>query len=61
MGRAILKALEVRASELGFEILHLHTTVQQSEAQAFYLANGFEEAGRGKHGPFDIIFYEKAV
>lgn len=60
-GRLILGRLEARARELGYEVLHLDTTVHQTEAQAFYQAHGYAETGRARLGPFEVILFEKQL
>ena len=60
-GQAIFTALEKRAGELGYSVLHLDTTVLQVAAQGFYAKNGFKEVRRGKLAGFDCIFYEKQL
>jgi GNAT superfamily N-acetyltransferase len=60
-GQAMLDALHRRASELGYSMLRLDTTIQQRAAQHLYLKNGYSEAGRGVVGPFDCIFYEREI
>jgi GNAT superfamily N-acetyltransferase len=58
-GQTLLDALHGRAAELGYSRLRLETTVQQRAAQNLYFRNGYREAGRGRVGPFDCIFYER--
>jgi GNAT superfamily N-acetyltransferase len=58
-GQAMLDALHYRARELGYSSLRLDTTVQQRAARHLYTKNGYREAGRGKVGPFDCVFYER--
>lgn len=60
-GQAMLGALESRARELSYRLLHLDTTVQQLPAQQLYLKNGFVAVGRKKLGGFDSILYEKRI
>jgi GNAT superfamily N-acetyltransferase len=60
-GQAMLDALHRRAAELGYSTLHLDTTVQQRAARRLYLKNGYREAGRGRIGPFECIFYERGT
>jgi len=60
-GQAIYNALERRASELGYSVLHLDTAVVLVGAQHFYAKNGFKEVRRGKLGIVDCIFYEKLI
>jgi len=54
-------ALEKRAIELGYSLLHLDTAVVLVGAQHFYAKNGFKEVRRGKLGILDCIFYEKRI
>lgn len=60
-GDLVLNRLEDRARELGYEMLHLDTTVHQAGAQAFYRGHGYEETGRTKLGPFEVILLEKRL
>jgi GNAT superfamily N-acetyltransferase len=60
-GTRIIVALERRAVELGFQHLHLDTTVQQRAAQELYLKHGYSEVRRGALGSFDLIFYGKKL
>ncbi len=60
-GQAIMDALETRARELGFTLLHLDTTMQQIGAQQLYLKNGYQETGRTKVAHFDVILFEKQL
>lgn len=60
-GREILTALEGRATELGYETLHLDTAVRQSAARRLYENNGYREVSRAKKGDLDCVFYEKPI
>jgi ribosomal protein S18 acetylase RimI-like enzyme len=69
-GQRILDALEVRARELGYRVLHLDTSVLQIPAQKLYEKNGFREVGRdafqqemsdGSYQPLEVILYEKQL
>ena len=60
-GHLILERLEDRARELGYDTLHLDTTVEQDAAQAFYRAHGYRETGRTRLGPFRVILFEKRL
>jgi GNAT superfamily N-acetyltransferase len=60
-GQAIYTALEKRAQELGYSVLHLDTAVVLVGAQHFYAKNGFKEVRRGQLGGLDCIFYEKQL
>jgi ribosomal protein S18 acetylase RimI-like enzyme len=60
-GRAILQALENRAMELGFTVLHLDTTVQQTAAQSLYEHTGYSKLRQEQIGPFEVILFEKRV
>ena len=58
-GRAILQRLESAASKLGYETLHLDTTVKQIAVQNLYVQSGYIEVSRTTLGGFDVILYEK--
>jgi GNAT superfamily N-acetyltransferase len=60
-GREILIALERRATELGYETLHLDTAVRQSAARRLYENNGYREVSRAKKGDLECVFYEKPI
>jgi GNAT superfamily N-acetyltransferase len=60
-GAAILARLERAARELGFEELHLETTTGQLAAQALYRSRGYSETGRGRHGEFELILFQKRL
>jgi ribosomal protein S18 acetylase RimI-like enzyme len=60
-GHLILERLEARSRELGYETLHLDTTIHQAEAQSFYLDHGYVETGRTRLGPFHVILFEKQL
>jgi ribosomal protein S18 acetylase RimI-like enzyme len=60
-GQSIYTALEKRAGELGYSVLHLDTAVVLVGAQHLYAKNGFKEVRRGKLGIVDCIFYEKQL
>jgi len=59
IGQALLDRLHRRAAELGYETLHLDTTVGQTAAQRLYERNGYRETGRGRVGPFECLYYER--
>lgn len=61
LGQAILNALESRAGEIGYAVLRLDTTPVQAAAQALYTKNGYQEASRGRAGPFEMIYFEKQL
>jgi ribosomal protein S18 acetylase RimI-like enzyme len=60
-GRTLLDLLERRARELGYSALHLDTTTKQHAAQELYRQHGFQEVGRGAHGDFELILFEKRL
>lgn len=69
-GQRILEALEERARALGYQILHLDTSLLQVPAQKLYEKNGFREVGRdiyqqevgnGLYQPIEVILYEKSL
>ena len=59
IGQRLLDKLHARAADLGYETLHLDTTVQQTAARRLYEKNGYRETGRGMVGPFRCINYER--
>jgi ribosomal protein S18 acetylase RimI-like enzyme len=61
LGQQMWDALEARARELGYKVLHLETSVRQTAAQGLYTKNGFRETGRAVLEGFDCIFYEKRL
>lgn len=60
-GKAMLVRLEEHAVELGITKLKLDTTVRQTGARRLYEGAGYSVAGTGVIGPFDCLFYEKAL
>lgn len=69
-GQLILEALEARARDLGYKILHLDTSVLQIPAQRLYEKNGYHEVGRDKfrqqvsedtYQLLEVILYEKQL
>jgi GNAT superfamily N-acetyltransferase len=69
-GQLILEELEARARALGYQILHLDTSILQIPAQKLYEKNGFREVGRdtyqqeiGKdtYQQLEVILYEKQL
>ena len=61
IGQTLLDALHRRAAELGYETLHLDTTVGQTAARRLYEKNGYRETGRGQVGPFECLYYERKI
>jgi GNAT superfamily N-acetyltransferase len=60
-GQLILDELEARASALGYQILHLDTSILQIPAQKLYEKNGFHEVGRDMYQDLEVILYEKQL
>ena len=60
IGQILLDRLHRRADELGYTTLQLDTTVGQIAAQRLYEKNGYRETGRGRVGPFECLYYERA-
>ncbi len=60
-GQLILEALEVRARALGYQTLHLDTSVLQIPARRLYEKNGFREVGRDIYGQIEVLLYEKQL
>ena len=61
IGQRLLDRLHGRAAELGYDSLHLDTTVQQVAARRLYEKNGYEVVGRGTVGPFRCLYYERKI
>jgi len=69
-GQRILEELEARARALGYQILHLDTSLLQIPAQKLYEKNGFravgrdiyqQEVGKDTYQPLEVILYEKPL
>lgn len=60
-GQLILEALEARARALGYQMLHLDTSILQIPAQKLYEKNGFREVGRKTYQQLEVILYEKQL
>jgi len=60
-GQLILEELEARASALGYQILHLDTSILQIPAQKLYEKNGFRAVGRDMYQDLEVILYEKQL
>jgi GNAT superfamily N-acetyltransferase len=57
----IVADLVDQARKLGMRRVFLHTLEEQVAAQRLYLANGFEESGRGSmHGNLAVA-YERSI
>ncbi|PSQ46717.1 N-acetyltransferase [Halobacteriales archaeon SW_6_65_15] len=60
-GEEVLLALEERAADLGYETLELETTARQEAAQSLYEKHGYECAGTGTYGRFELLSYRKLL
>lgn len=69
-GQRLLDELQTRARALGYQTLHLDTSVFQIPAQKLYEKNGFHEVGRATYQqqigrevyqPIEVILYEKQL
>lgn len=60
-GQCILEALEACACSLGYQTLHLDTSILQIAAQKLYEKNGFYEVGRDVYQGLEVILYEKQL
>ncbi|MBE3557881.1 MAG: GNAT family N-acetyltransferase [Ktedonobacteraceae bacterium] len=58
-GQLILDTLEARARALGYQTLHLDTSILQIPAQRLYEKNGYREVGRDVYQDLEVILYEK--
>jgi ribosomal protein S18 acetylase RimI-like enzyme len=61
LGQALLRKLEERAGQLGYRRLRLDTTIEMTAAQQLYRKNGYREAGRGRLGKFEVLYFEKEM
>ncbi|HLG60690.1 MAG TPA: GNAT family N-acetyltransferase [Ktedonosporobacter sp.] len=60
-GQLILDELEARARTLGYQVLHLDTSILQIPAQRLYEKNGYREVGRATYQQLEVILYEKQL
>ena len=69
-GQLILDELEARARALGYQTLHLDTSILQIPAQRLYEKNGFcevardayqQEVGKDTYQQLEVILYEKQL
>lgn len=60
-GQLILDELEARACTLGYQVLHLDTSILQIPAQRLYEKNGYREVGRAFYQKLEVILYEKPL
>lgn len=60
-GRLLLKRLEERARALGYRVIRLDTTEQQTAAQRLYASAGYRETGRRQTARFLFIDYAKTL
>ncbi|HZO75316.1 MAG TPA: GNAT family N-acetyltransferase [Ktedonobacteraceae bacterium] len=60
-GQLILDELEAHARALGYQVLHLDTSILQIPAQRLYEKNGFSEVGRATYQQLEVILYEKQL
>lgn len=60
-GRAMLRALEQRARDLGFQSLVLDTTEPQVAARGLYTSNGYVQTSTGELHGQAVIFMEKVL
>lgn len=64
-GQMMLKSLETRARELGYDKMILDTTTRLPGARPFYLKNGYHEIGRKiirvEEIDLEIVYFEKEL
>lgn len=60
-GSEILRALETRATELGFDRLVLDTMHDQTSAQGLYESFGYDRVGSESTPAGEMLFYEKVL
>ena len=56
-GEAIMRRLMELAAEMGYTKGYLDTLMTNYRAQQLFEKLGFKKSGRGKRGPFDLLFY----
>jgi ribosomal protein S18 acetylase RimI-like enzyme len=61
LARRLAQALDARAAELGFEELHLDTSIEQPEAIAFWRSIGFVQAGTERVRQRQLVYFTKPV
>lgn len=61
VGRALLKALERKAIELGYTVARLDTGPEQPNARALYESEGYAEIGNFNRNPVATFFGEKRL
>jgi ribosomal protein S18 acetylase RimI-like enzyme len=60
-GRAILLALEARAKEMGYTVLHLDTTREQLAAIHLYRNHGYIQTGTRLFLEMELLLFEKQL
>lgn len=60
-GRRLVRALEDRARELGFERVILETNAALLAARGLYESLGYEEVGRERLDAVDLVSYERSL
>jgi GNAT superfamily N-acetyltransferase len=60
-GRALLAALERRATDLGFDVVSATTARRQSAAVAFYRAEGYDPVGESAEAGYRLVRFEKEL
>jgi GNAT superfamily N-acetyltransferase len=61
VARALLRALEDAARELGYSVVRLDTGAKQPHAKAVYAASGFVEVGDYNGNPYAAYWGEKRL
>lgn len=60
-GRMILLALEERARQMGYEVLHLDTSTNQPVAVHLYQRHGYIQVGTKPFQDLQLLFFEKRI
>lgn len=60
-GRFILRELEERARDMGYEVLHLDTTAKQTAALHLYRNHGYVQTGAATFQGLELLFFEKRL
>lgn len=61
IGTALMRDLEARAADRGFERAVLDTGADLEAAQSLYESLGYERVGRETYGDFVLFYYETAL
>lgn len=61
LGSRLLDELEVRAAETGADWVVLTTAARQDRGVGLYRSRGYDEVGRMRQGPYELVRFEKRL